>query len=223
MLNELFFILHSLLISIFAIIALKISKEALISFLCAQAILSNLFVSKQIILFGLCATCSDAFSVGSSLSLNLLQEYFGGQIAQKTIWISFFCLIFYLLMTQIHLIYIPSEFDITQKYFYEIFQSAPRIIIASLIAYLISQQIDLRLYAIFKKRFEGKYFILRNYGSLLISQFADTLIFTILGLYSIVKYPLEIFIISYSVKVFTIILSAPIVGILKKFTRINPK
>jgi len=214
--NELLFILHSLLISIFAVIALKISKEALISFLCVQAILSNLFVSKQIILFGFCATCSDAFSVGSSLSLNLLQEYFGKQIAQKTIWISFFCLIFYLLMTQMHLIYIPSEFDIMQKNFYEIFQFAPRIVIASLIAYLISQQIDLRLYNFFKKKFEGKYFILRNYGSLLISQFVDTLIFTFLGLYSIVENPLQIFTISYFVKVFTIILAAPIVGILKK-------
>ena len=216
MTNELFFIIHSILIGLFAVIALRIGKEALVSLLCVQAILSNLFVTKQIILWGLCATCSDAFSVGSSLSLNLLQEYYGKKIAQKTIWISFMCLIFYLFMTQIHLAYYPSELDTTQQFFFYILEFTPRFVFASLISYLISQQIDTFLFAYLKEKFAGRYFILRNYGSLLVSQFADTLLFTFLGLYGINQNLFQIFVISYSVKIITIFISAPIVALSKK-------
>jgi len=220
MTNELFFLLHSILISLFAVIALKIGKEALIALLCTQAILSNLFVSKQIIIWGLCATCSDAFSVGSSLSLNLLQEYFGKITAKKTILISIFILIFYLFMSQMHLLYVPSEFDSSQAFFYNLLSTTPRIITGSIIAYFISQQADTALYSYFNNKFAGKYFITRNYGSLLISQLIDTALFTVLGLYGIAQNLPQIFVVSYGVKVITIIISAPIVGLLKKFIKL---
>lgn len=216
MFNETYFIIHSILISLFVIAALKIGKETLITLLCIQAILSNIFVTKQILLLGLCATCGDVFSVGSSLSLNLIQEYYGKTIAQKTIWVSFFCLIFYLTMTQMHLIYVPSEFDVTQNAFATLLGAAPRIVLVSLISYLISQQIDTNLYAYFRHKFAGKFFILRNYGSLLISQLADTLFFTIFALYGIVENLGQIFIVSYAIKIFAILISTPIVAYLKQ-------
>src|ERR1700692_1102877 len=101
--NELIFIAHSLIISAFALFSLKLGKEALIGFISVACILANLFVIKQTTLCTLTATCSDAFSIGAVLGLNLLQEYYGREIGRKAIWISFFLLVFYAIVSQIHL------------------------------------------------------------------------------------------------------------------------
>lgn len=216
--NELIFILHSIIIGLFAIAALKLGKSVLVSLLCLQVILSNLFVSKQIIIWGLSATTSDVFSIGASLCLNLLQEYYGKVVARRTIWISFFCLVFYLLMTQIHLIYLPSQFDSSQNIYTSLFGLMPRLVFASLISYLISQNLDSYLYGYFNDKFAGKYFFIRNYGSLLISQFVDTASFTIIGLYGILQNPFEIFVVSYAIKIVSIFVCGGVVGVCKKWT-----
>jgi len=219
MINEVIFVFHSILVGLFAILSLRLGKDALISLLCLQVILSNLFVSKQMIIFGLCATCSDVFSIGAGLCLNLLQEYYGKAVAKRTIWISFFCLAFYLLMTQIHLIYLPNQFDITQDLYQKLFGLMPRLAFASLVSYLISQNLDNYLYGYFRSKF-AKYFLLCNYGSLLISQMVDTACFTLLGLYGILENPLEIFLVSYAVKIVSIAICITVVGYCTKW--INP-
>jgi queuosine precursor transporter len=210
MINELIFVSHAALISFAAAIGARLGKEALVSLVCIQAILSNIFVSKQMVLFGLYATCSDAFSVGSSLCLNLLQEKFGKEIASKAIWISLFTLIFYLAMSQIHLIYVPSEVDFTQGHYQVLLSQMPRIIIASLIAYFISQQTDRFLYSFVNEKLKWKNFILKNYSSLLVSQFIDTVLFSFLGLYGNVENVWHIIILSYVIKVVTIAIITPL-------------
>src|SRR5229473_6185965 len=109
--NELIFALHTVIIALFALGALALGQGALVAFVCIQCILANLFVVKQITLFGFTATCADAFTVGATIGLNMLQEYFGKAIAKRTIWINFFLLIFYAIVSQVHLIYVPHAAD----------------------------------------------------------------------------------------------------------------
>ena len=92
--NELIFFAHVIIISLFTIFSLKISKEALVAFIALYCVLANLLVLKQITLFGLHPTASDAFSVGAILGLNLLQEYYGKITAKKAIWTCFLALVF---------------------------------------------------------------------------------------------------------------------------------
>jgi hypothetical protein len=99
--NELIFILHTVFISLTALGALYLGQAALVAFVCLQCVLANLFVIKQITLFSFTATCSDAFTIGSVLGLNLLQEYYGREITRKTIWINFILLLFYAVVSQI--------------------------------------------------------------------------------------------------------------------------
>ncbi len=72
MLNELIFLSYICVVSGASLIALALGKEALIALICLQAVLVNFFVTKQITLFGLTATASDALAVGTTLALNLL-------------------------------------------------------------------------------------------------------------------------------------------------------
>ena len=161
--NELFFIIHTIIIAGFALGSLALGSSALVAFVCLSCVLANLFVIKQITLFGLTATSADAFTVGATIGLNLLQEYFGKEIAKRTIWINFFLLIFYAIVSQIHLIYIPHSADITQQYFLPLLQFMPRIVVASFSVYLFTQMTDYYLYGILKKMLRFEIFTTSNF------------------------------------------------------------
>lgn len=106
--NELYFILHASLLATLSLVALHHGKEVLITYIVLQTIFANLFVSKQITLCGLNAIAAEPFIIGSALSLNLLQEYFGRPSAVKTVKITFVSLVLFALFSQLHLLYIPS-------------------------------------------------------------------------------------------------------------------
>src|SRR5207248_3354547 len=99
--------------------------------------------------------------------------------------------------------------DISQEAFTLILGFMPRIALASLTCYLISQYIDYLVYGFLKKKLVNRFLLIRNYGSMLISQLIDTILFSFLGLYGIVDSIGEIIIISYVIKVVAIALAAP--------------
>jgi len=210
--NELIFLIHTLVIACFALGSLALGPTALVAFVCIQCVLANLFVVKQITLFGLTATCADAFTVGATIGLNLLQEYFGKAIAKRTIWINFFLLIFYAIVSQVHLLYIPQSADTAQQHFIPLLTLMPRIVIASFSVYLFTQMTDYYLYGILKKTFQDKYIVFRNYASIAFCQLLDTTLFSFLGLYGIIDNIGEVIIISYLIKLASIIIATPFVG-----------
>lgn len=213
MYNELIFLFHIVLMSLSTLAALRMGKEALIAFISLQAVLANLFVVKQISLFGLTATGSDAFTIGTVLGLNLLQEYYGPEIAQKSIWISFGSLVFYGIVSQVHIGYMPHMCDTMQPHFIALLNEMPRIVIASFTVYFIAQQLDYALYGALKRIFDGNYLVLRNYCSVLIVQLVDTVLFSFLGLYGILDNIWQIIAVSYIIKVIAILISTPFLAL----------
>lgn len=209
--NELIFILHACFIVLACLAALRQGKNALISFIALSCVLANVFVLKQTTLFGLYVTCSDAFTIGATLGLNLLQEYFGKTETKKSIWINFGSLLFLAIVSKIHLLYKPALVDVTNPSYEIIFGPAPRIVIASLVVFLIAQTLDAKLYGIFKKLLSDRFLVLRNYASLFISQLVDTVLFSFLGLYGLIDNVWHIILVSYAVKVIAIIIATPLV------------
>jgi len=216
--NELLFFAHAVIISLFTVISLKISKETLVTTIAIYCILANLFVLKQITLFGLHPTASDAFSVGAILGLNLLQEYFGKHAAKKAIWTCFFALTLYTIVSQIHLLYLPSIHDITSAHYDPILTFMPRIALASISVTLLVQHIDRILYAFLKTKFQNKQFLLRNLISLFLVQIIDTVLFSFAGLYGIISNIGDVILVSFLVKVATILISVPLISIFRKKT-----
>lgn len=209
MTNELLFIIQATLMGAALLISLRLGKEALIAVVAAQAILANLFVVKQITLLGLNATAADAYAVGCMLGLNLLQEYWGKQTAQLAIWISFLTAALFAVSAQLHLLYIPFETDTTQNAYLTILSAAPRIVAASLSTYFIVQQCDMRLYGFLKNHFDGRLYVIRNWGSVALSQLLDTVLFSFLGLYGIVTHIGHIIVVSYTIKMMVLLLATP--------------
>ncbi|MFA5074822.1 MAG: queuosine precursor transporter [Candidatus Babeliales bacterium] len=215
MLNELFFLLQIITVIFFVLIALNIGSQALVAFVCMQVILANLFVTKQITLFGLNATCSDVFIIGSILGINLLQEYFEQNLAKKVIYINFFVSIFYLVMSQIHLIYVPNSYDYMQEHFLYILKFMPKLTVASIIAYFVVQILNLWFYKFLKKIFQDKFLVTRNFISICVSQLIDTLLFAFIGLYGIVNSIWSVIAISCAIKIVIVLISTPFINLVK--------
>jgi uncharacterized integral membrane protein (TIGR00697 family) len=216
MINEVLFLVSIIFIAFSSIIALYLSATALTALVCLEIVLMNLFVTKQMMLCGLNATTADALGIGAVLGINLLREYYGALIARKTVYLSFAIVIFYTIITWLQLAYEPSACDVQQPHFVAILGQMPRILLASLFTYMLVESIEYYLYDYYKKWFNGRYFIIRNYGVVLVTQMLDTVLFTVLGLYGIVDNVTEIITVSYAIKAITIVCMTPLMVICKK-------
>lgn len=221
MINELLFFGHITAVSLATLYFARLGKEALVSYIALLFVMANIFVIKQITLFSWCATSADAFIIGISFGLNILQEFWGKQIARKAIWISFACSLIYTGMAQWILLYHPTTCDTTQLHLLAINLHAPRIIAASCIAYLITQYIDTQLYYFLKLKTGGAYFTVRNYISICFSQLCDTILFSYLGLYGIMPNITNIIFVSYVIKIIALFIMTPWLMFAKKI--INSK
>jgi uncharacterized integral membrane protein (TIGR00697 family) len=212
--NELVFLSHILIVIGFVLLALRLGKSGLIGFIALQGVLANLFVVKQMSLFGFAVTCSDVFAIGGILSLNLLQEYFGKEAAKQAVKISMLTLVFFAFMSQIHLFYAPTEADATQGAFLTIFSQSLRIVIASIGTFYLVQQFDVRFFGILKGKLP-----VRVATSLVCSQLLDTVLFSFLGLYGLVESVWDIILVSFLIKCLIIATSSPFVGFSKRFVK----
>ncbi len=219
MINELIFVAHVSLVSFATLLFARFGKEALVAYISLLFVVANIFVIKQVQLWGWYATSADAFIIGVSFGINLLQETWGKEIARKTIWISFACSAFYMIMAQFLLSYTPTSHDITHLHFVQLMSHTQRIILASFVSYIITQMVDTYLYAYVRKITNDKYFVARNYLSMCSSQLFDTILFSLLGLYGIMNNILHIMIVSYVLKLIAIALTTPFLWYAKRITK----
>jgi len=209
MINELIFFAQTMLVSAAVLGALVLGREALIACISLLFVLANLFVVKQITLFGFEVTAADVYVVGAVLGFNLLQEYFGKKIARKTIWISFFVSLVCVVMSQLHLGYIPNAYDATQGAFTQILGVLPRLLIASFATHIIVQYFRLFFYGLLKKRYGSRHLVSRHFVVTTIEQIIDTGLFGFIGLYGVVHALTDVFVVSFCIKLVAIACTAP--------------
>jgi hypothetical protein len=189
-------------------------QMALGAFVVLEAILANIFVSKQIVLFGLSVTAADSFIIGSMLGLSLYQEYFGKEASRKLCFVTFFSMFFVTVVSVFHLWLTPHASDMSQVHYKAIFSSAPRIVTSSLIAYFLASRTDVLMFAFLRKTLPDYSFAKRALISTVTTQALDTLCFSFLGLYGHVDNLFHIIIFSFTIKVIcllTYLLIQPIV------------
>ncbi len=198
--NELIFLLQILLIVCFSFGAFKLGKEALIAWVSIQAIIANLFVLKQIKLFGFDVTASDSYMIGSLLGLNLLQEHFSQEDANKATRICFFCMSFFAIISQVHLLFLPNLHDVTQQAYHILLSPSLRLLAASMGVFIIVQTFDIRFFVLIRTYLPHINFAWRAAIALFFSQFLDTILFSFLGLYGMVASIIDIIFISFLIK-----------------------
>lgn len=178
------FIFFSLLIFTLAstLLAFRLGRAYLFGLIMCEVALMNIFVVKQFDLFGLAITGGNILYGGIFLATDILNEFYGKRIARRAVWAGFGAGVFMLVTSALMTAVSPNSFDVAQNSFQVIFSPTFRIVLASLVSYLIFQSFDVWLFDLIKKSTNGKFLWLRNNLSTILSQAGDTILFTAVGL-----------------------------------------
>lgn len=182
-------------------------KWGLIMWIPISVIVANIQVIQTVELFGLVSTLGNIVYASSFLVTDILSENYGKEEAKKAVWIGFFSLISMTLLMNLALQFLPLEGDAFAAETHEatrtIFDLMPRIAVASLAAYLLSQRHDVWAYHFWRKRFSKDNQIwLRNNLSTMVSQFIDSSVFVVIAFWGVFEMDVlwEIFLTTYFLK-----------------------
>lgn len=179
---------------------------------------ANIQVIKMVDLFSMDATLGNIMYGSIFLATDLINEKYGKKKAHKAVFIGFMMMVSFTLITQVSLLFTPNESDFANDSLMTIFSLLPRLTLGSLLAYLVSQTIDVALFSKLKAKYNSKSQLwIRNNGSTIISQAIDTAVFTFIAFWNVV--PADVFvsmlIFSYIIKVVTSILDTPFVYLMR--------
>jgi uncharacterized integral membrane protein (TIGR00697 family) len=156
--------------------------DALIGLYVAFILISNI-VAYKVAEFDLgfttfYATSATLVFAVTFLLTDIVNEKFGRKETQKMIFITFITQIAVAFFIWLAISLPSAPFWLDQENFAKIIGYTPRIMFASWIAFLISENIDAYIFDWFKKLTKGKYLWMRNAFSSLPAMALDTLIFT---------------------------------------------
>lgn len=222
MINELLLVGSVLFIFGMALLGYYLfGKTGLFCVSAVATILANIEVIILIKAFGMEQTLGNVLFAVTFLITDILSECEGKKEANKAVFIGGFASIFFLLLCQSWMLYIPSASDTVMPSIKAVFSNTPRMIISSLVVYLISQLFDVWLYhkwwAFTEKVFNNKrkFLWVRNNGSTLISQLLNTILFTLFAFAGTfdTKTLISIMLSSYVIFIFTSLLDTPAIYI----------
>ena len=221
--NELVFLFQTIIGLFFTLATFRMGKSWLLAYIGVCIVLANIFVTKQINLFGLAATGGNVVYGSVFLATDLLNEHYGKQEAKKAVYIGFSMALFFTLMSQMILLFEASSDDWgASDGMINIFTSTPNIIFASLIAYLLSQLHDIWAFHAIRVKTSGGFLWLRNNLSTCLSQAIDSIVFASLAFLIIpilfvngnvlpVSTVLEIVLSTYLLKIIVAIIDTPFI------------
>lgn len=198
--------------SVGAIVAKRYGVEYLIATMTALAVISNVLAAKMV-QFGPFTVAGGiiTFSI-TFLITDIISEKFGRKEAQKAVICGAFANILFVVSVFIAVSWDAAPFAMELGgMFNTVLGLTPRIAIASIITYFISQFADIGLFEFWRNFTKGKHMWLRNNGSTIFSQLIDTTIFTMLAFYGVfatADLPLIIFG-GWLAKVFIAVLDTP--------------
>ena len=182
-----------------------------------SSILANIQVILLVNLFGFNTTLGNIMYAGGFLVTDILSELYGERDARNAVKIGFMSLVAMAVIMKIAVMFEPADIKEGIANFASlklIFDFMPRILFAGLVAYGVSQTHDVWAYSFWRKKFPAaKYIWIRNNASTIVSQFIDTIIFTLLAFYGIYDFSvlIEIFFVTYVMKVIVAICDTPFV------------
>jgi queuosine precursor transporter len=147
--------------------------------------IASILANKIINVFGLFVPAGIlAYSV-TFICTDVISEVWGKEKAGYTVLGGFIALLTALILVQIGLIWPKAPFWQGEEAFITILGSTSRIIIASFVAYLVSQFHDVWAFHFWRTVTKERHLWLRNNLSTIASQFLDSLIFIIIAFYGV--------------------------------------
>ena len=168
-----------------------LGRAGLYVWIALAGIVANIQVSKTVEILGLTATLGNIVYAGSFLATDILSERYGKRAARRGIAVGFFAIVTVTVLMQLALLFEPAPSDVMHGALSNVFGVLPRIAVASLAAYLVSQAHDVWAYQFWRERFPGPLWV-RNNLSTIVSQLIDSVIFTLVAFLGVFSAPVLI-------------------------------
>ncbi|RKX70218.1 VUT family protein [candidate division WOR-3 bacterium] len=194
------FILVDLTLAVFAFYLWR--KNGAYAMIAMSTIICNIQVIKTVRLFGIVATLGNVVYASIFFNTDILSEIYGKDAARRGVWIGFYTLLASMLLMQLAIRFVPDVSDWAQPHLASIFNFFPRVVLASLSGYLLSQHHDVWAFHFWKEKTKGRYLWLRNNASTMVSQLIDSIVFCLIAFYGIfeLKVFLQILLTTYLFK-----------------------
>lgn len=140
-------------------------------------ILSNIIAVKLISVGGFVMTASIVTYPFTFLLSDTIAEVYGRKIATRIVWLGFLFSLAMVLILFIGQILPGAEAWDAQAGYERILGSVPRIVLGSMVAYLLAQNHDVIAFHFWRRVTKGRYLWLRNTASTVVSQAFDTVLF----------------------------------------------
>lgn len=200
-------------------------KLTLVSSIFVAGLLSaNLLGSKVTTIFGIAVSVGIFAYPLTFLMTDAIGEVYGKQKAKQVVWSALIAQILVLILVWVSIKLPPAgRYHLNTEYV-AVFSGSLRMIIASLIAFIVSQTYDIWAFEWFKKKTKGKMLWLRNNLSTMSSQAIDTLLFMFIAFYGIndkftVSFILHLCLSYWLFKILLAALDTPFVYLLVKWLR----
>ncbi len=201
-------------------VARKYGVEIAIGLYASLTIIANVIAFKRVVVgsiaeMDLLAPAGVIVYASTFLITDLISEIYGKEYAKKAVIAGLLSNVTALVALYIAVNWTPAPPPIMSaselQAFNSVFALAPRIVIASIVAFVIAQTHDVYAFHFWKKLTRGKHLWLRNNASTMASQAIDTAIFITLAFYGILGIPqlLSLMIGQYIVKVIIAALDTP--------------
>lgn len=143
------------------------------------------------------------------LVTDIVSEVYGKKAAKKLVIYGFVSVILAVLIYQLAIIAPPAPFFQNQSAYESVFGLTWRLLIGGLVAYLISQFLDIRIFHYVRKKTKTRHLWLRNILSTIVSQFVDTIIFITIAFYGVFENLWALILGQYLIKLFIALLDTP--------------
>lgn len=180
---EAYFVGITLICFALPLFALWLGKEFLIALLPILLITGNVFALAFVVIGGITQSLAVPVYATTFLVTDLLSEHYGRREALRAVWIGFLGQIIFLAV-MLAVLSAPILPDNKDAYSATL-SVVPRLVFGSFIAYLLSQNLDVRIYDVIRRLTRGKWLWLRNNLSTAISQAMDTVIFLTIAFWGV--------------------------------------
>ena len=167
--------------SMMLVVKKVLGRNGLIGWVGIASIIANILITKSVVLLGMDATLGNVLFASNFLATDMLTENYGYKEAKKGVLFGIMSVAIFLIITQAALLYKPSGIDIAHNSFVTLFSIMPRITLASVCLFALSNFVDIRLYEYLRKKHDGRKMWLRNNLCTIISNGSENFLFYLIS------------------------------------------
>jgi uncharacterized integral membrane protein (TIGR00697 family) len=195
-------------------------REGLLGCIVLAILLANLQGPKLTIIFGFQTSLGVIFYSGIFFATDLLSEKYGRAEAGRAVLIGFAVSCIIVLMLSMGLMFEPTTRPETAEFsqriqtsFENILDFTPRFVFGSLLAYLVSQSLDVWLFHWIRRKTSGRWLWLRNNLSTMASQLVDTFLYSFVVWWGVVdlQTAIQLGLVKYGFKVCIAAIDTPFI------------